>query len=139
MRNYSGQSVVFLRKLVREKKCQEAMAKVIYCEYFNMGHGKCKCPGYVENPSKWSKGKCKRCTHEKKLHNLVDQQNQDDDNKPNEEKQNDQQQEQKEQEKQQQGGGGGGYDYGQQNEQQQEEEQQEEEQEEEENQEEEEQ
>ena len=43
----------------------------IFCEYFNMGAGKCKCPGYVENPSKWSKGKCKRCTHDKSKHNIA--------------------------------------------------------------------
>eukprot|EP00485_Elphidium_margaritaceum_P005713 CAMPEP_0202687744 /NCGR_PEP_ID=MMETSP1385-20130828/3380_1 /ASSEMBLY_ACC=CAM_ASM_000861 /TAXON_ID=933848 /ORGANISM="Elphidium margaritaceum" /LENGTH=97 /DNA_ID=CAMNT_0049342587 /DNA_START=44 /DNA_END=337 /DNA_ORIENTATION=+ len=50
-----------------------AKAKEIYCEHFNMGAGKCQCPGYVENPSKWSKGKCNRCTHAKSLHKLDDQ------------------------------------------------------------------
>eukprot|EP01084_Bolivina_argentea_P284001 486571_1 len=28
----------------------------------------CKCIKYVENPSKWSKGKCKSCPHSRKMH-----------------------------------------------------------------------
>mmetsp|Transcript_45811 Transcript_45811/g.73341 ORF Transcript_45811/g.73341 Transcript_45811/m.73341 type:complete len:117 (+) Transcript_45811:788-1138(+) len=81
-----------------------AAKKDIFCDYFNMGQGKCQCPGYVENPSKWSKGKCKRCTHAKDLHHDA----QGADEKPKEKNANDANYND---EQQKQGGGDQGGDY----------------------------
>ena len=56
-----------------------AQSTKIFCEQFVLKQGKCKCPGYVENPSKWSKGKCRRCLHDKNKHNFFDEETPDTD------------------------------------------------------------
>ena len=65
----------------------------IFCHTFLQKQGKCKCPGYVENPSKWSKGKCKRCTHPKTMHTgFMEENNANDINCKNDEEQKQEQQ-----------------------------------------------
>ena len=59
-----------------------AQSSKIFCEQFVLKQGKCKCPGYVENPSKWSKGKCRRCLHDKSKHNFFDEETPDTDTNP---------------------------------------------------------